>query len=161
MSWRNGVSLMALTFLLLACTTPKFSIPGKLEVELVEIEPKKFSLSHQEFRVRLKVNNPNADDIPIAALHAAIVLSGFEFSNVHTSKPFTVKAHDQIEFDVPVRTSLMESCDEVKALFKARQKELVYELRGTIKVDRPFTDDVTFVKSGWIDLKQKLEGSIN
>ncbi|MBF0109372.1 MAG: LEA type 2 family protein [Magnetococcales bacterium] len=161
-SFGNGTVLVLtiLLFVLAACTTPRLSFPGKLEVALLDIKPEKISFSHQVFRVRLKVFNPGADDFPLAALQATLKVGNLEFSAIHFQKPMILKKNEGTEIDATARTALAGACKELIKFFKNDHKELPYHIRGTIRVDRPWTEDVPFDRSGNIDLPRKLEDSI-
>lgn len=130
------------------------------DVEILEIEPEKISVSQQVFRIRIKVGNPNNEDLPVAALRGSIVLDGVDFTNIDIQKPFIVVSRGDYRVDVSSKTTLLDATRDIQKLIKNKKTALNYRLFGTVKVDRPFARDLTFQGSGSVDLKQKLEDQL-
>ncbi|HIJ83793.1 MAG: Water Stress and Hypersensitive response [Magnetococcales bacterium] len=159
--WR-GVLFMALMVVLsTGCSSLKVAPLQKLDVELLEIEPKKIAVFRQTYRVRFRLNNPNAEDLPVAALHATVFIEEYDFANFYVHKPFSVGAKGSHIIDQEVSTELIPSLDDLRSILCSKKETLNYHLVGTAQVDRLWAGDLAFEKSGKVNLKQKLEEQLD
>jgi LEA14-like dessication related protein len=133
--------------LLGACSllTSKFEKPT-ITVSSISLESG--NLLQQNFRVVLKVRNPNSRSLPIKALSADLKVSGEEIASGQSTRSVTVPALGEADMEVGI------SANMALALLKLSKHgdTIPYELNGVVTLELPFFRNLPFHQSGSFDL---------
>jgi LEA14-like dessication related protein len=107
----------------------------------------------QQFRVRMRVQNPNDRAIPVKGIDYELFLQGDSFAEGVASEPFVVPALGENEFDLMVRTNFVSSIGRLLSRMNGREGNMVdYTITGKVVVDLPFVRNIPFRDSGTVDL---------
>lgn len=104
-------------------------------VSLVSIEPVDVQLFEQTFRVRLRVQNPNSQDITIRGLDYELVVNDKLFAQGVSGKPVTIPAYGENTADVNVVSTLQRVMEQLQALSKRGEPTIDYSISGHANVD--------------------------
>lgn len=137
-----------------ACTAfaPKIETPRITVVTASMMSGDMFS---QQFRVRLRVENPNDRALPIKKIDYELFLEGDSFSEGVSAAPFTVPANDQTEFDLMVKTNFMSSIGRLLSRLNDGRNEIRYDFVGKLSVDISMLPAIPFRESGMVELKRR------
>jgi LEA14-like dessication related protein len=140
--------------LLTACTAfaPKLQTPHLTIVNASLMSADMFS---QQFRVRLRVDNPNDRALPIKKIEYELFLEGDSFSEGVSMAPFTVPAKDDIEFDLVVRTNFMSGIGRLLSRLGGGGNTVNYSLIGKLDVDISMLPAMPFSESGTFELRRR------
>lgn len=151
-----ALRLRSLAVLLLlplaACSTlgPKLEAP---RLSLVNVGMVSADIFSQQFRVRMRVQNPNDRAIPVKGIDYELFLQGDSFAEGVASEPFVVPALGENEFDLVVRTNFVSSIGRLLSRLNGREGNKVdYTIAGKVVVDLPFVRNIPFRDSGTVDL---------
>jgi LEA14-like dessication related protein len=114
------------------------SLPGALAppvVELTGLSLLRAGSDRQDFRVTLRVANPNPIPIPVEDLRFNIRLGGEGLLAGGTSSRMTLPARGEETLRLEVSTDLMSSIRRLLALAQGPDDSLSYELDGYIALD--------------------------
>lgn len=152
---RLPVSLPLLTLLALgACAGigPKLEPP---QLALSGVELVKGDLVRQQFRVRMRVTNPNDRSIAVRSVSYTLELGGEELGRGLSGGAFDIPARGEAEFDMTVTADIAGTL--LRILDRARSSgmpdALKYRLRGQVKLARGFARDIPFDETGSLKLR--------
>lgn len=153
MTWRTLPGLLAVVLALFAsgCAGlgPKLETPRLSVVKVGMVSADIFS---QQFRVRMRVQNPNDRELPIKGLDYQLFLEGDSFAEGVTEAPFTVPALGETEFDMTVRTNFVSSIGRLLSRLENKDSPQVeYVISGKVFVDLPFVRSIPFRDGGMVD----------
>ncbi|MES2821544.1 MAG: LEA type 2 family protein [Pseudomonadota bacterium] len=120
------------------------------DVHLVEVEVVKARLTQQKFILRFRIENPNDVSLPVRGLVYSVQLNEVQLAEGESDNWFTVPAHGQQVFEVPVRTNLWR---HVRGIVKALEKPeapIRYRLIGQVKTGLMFGRSVHVARNGEI-----------
>lgn len=107
----------------------------------------------QQFRVRVKAENPNARALPVKSIDYKLFLEGDAFAEGVSQAPFSVPANGEKEFDLTVRTNFVSSIGRLLSrLTGSSNRTIQYTFTGSVTVDVPFSPKLKFAESGTVDL---------
>ena len=107
----------------------------------------------QQFRVRVKAENPNARALPIKGIDYKLFLEGDSFAEGLSAAPFSVPANGEREFDLTMRTNFVSSIGRLLSrLTGTGNRTVQYTFTGSVTVDMPFSPKLKFAESGMVDL---------
>jgi LEA14-like dessication related protein len=155
---RIGCKLFAVlsaALVLSSCTgmSTKFQAPRLTVVAASLTSTDVFS---QQFRVRLRVENPNAQDLPIKSINYTLLLEGDSFAEGVSEAPFVVPASGEKEFDLNMQTNYVSSIGRLLSrLTGTNRKTIAYTFTGYVTVDATFSPTLKFTESGAVDLARK------
>lgn len=144
-------ALCALVLCLTACSTPQLAVP---KLALVSVAMTSADIFNQQFMVRVNVQNPNDRELPITSIDYKLFLEGDSFAEGVSSKPFTVPAQGETDFDMIVRTDFVSSAGRLVSRLNGRD-QVQYVVEGKLLTDVSGLKKIPFQESGTATLKVK------
>jgi len=144
-----GAALCAFVLCLTACSTPKLAVP---KLALVSVSMTSADIFNQQFMVRVNVQNPNDRELPITGIDYKLFLEGDSFSEGLSSKPFTVPANGETDFDMIVRTNFVSSAGRLVSRLNGRD-QVQYVVEGKVLTDLSGLKKIPFQETGTVSLK--------
>jgi LEA14-like dessication related protein len=155
---RTGCMLfcaLSVAVMLGACASmsTKFKAP---RLTLIAASMASTDVFSQQFRVRVRVENPNALDLPIKSINYTLLLEGDNFSEGVSEAPFVVPANGEKEFDLNMQTNFVSSIARLLSRLTGTNRTTVaYAFTGYVTVDATFSPTLKFTESGAVDLARK------
>jgi LEA14-like dessication related protein len=144
------IAYVALTGVMLAgCAT----LPGGMEplsVTLADIAPGQMGLMEQEYAVKIRVQNPNQVDIPLAGLSYEVELNGKPFARGVSRADTTVPGFGEVLLDAKAVSSITGLLDQVVVLRKGAPEKFSYRLKGRLTAAKG--SSIPFDQKGVVDL---------
>jgi LEA14-like dessication related protein len=113
-------------------------------------------LFSQQFRVRLRVRNPNAQALPIKAIDYQLFLEGDNFAEGVSLASFTVPPLGETEFDMTVKTNFASGIGRLMSRLNGTdRRDIRYDFVGKVVLDKAFSPKIKFSESGSVDLGRK------
>jgi LEA14-like dessication related protein len=111
------------------------------------------NLLQQNFAVKLNIQNPNDQALPIRGLHTELTVGGEQIASGVSDRAITVPALGESEFDMTITANLAVAL--LKLTDKANQHagSIDYELTGAASIDLPFLRNLPFRQTGSFKLK--------
>lgn len=120
------------------------------DVQLIKVDVIKARLLEQEFRLRFRIDNPNAVSLPVRGLDYAVHLNEMKLAEGYSNEWFTVPAHGHHAFDVPVRTNLWRHVRQIVKMLEQPEQPIRYRLQGEVKTGLLFGRSVHMSRNGEI-----------
>jgi LEA14-like dessication related protein len=109
----------------------------------------------QQFRVRIRAENPNDKALPIKSIDYKLYLEGDAFAQGESLASFVVPANGEKEFDITVRTNFEVAVARLLSRINGQTgSKIHYDFVGHVKVDASFSPKLPFQQSGVVDLKR-------
>src|SRR5512134_2118115 len=148
------------TALLAACCTGLVlagcaGLGTKLEaprVSVVGIRALKADLFEQQLEVRMKVENPNALDIPVRGLEVDVELAEEPFAQGSSAREFTVPANGEAEFDMIVTAHAATALLRIASAGREEREQIGYRLSGKLSTRLGLLRSIPFEESGTLPL---------
>ena len=147
----TGTALCALLVFLSACNTPKIAVP---KLALVSVSMTSADIFNQQFSVRLNVENPNDQELPITGIDYKLFLEGDSFSEGVSNKPFKVPAKGDTDFDMIVRTNFVSGAGRLVSRLNGRD-QVQYVFEGKLLTEVSGSKTIPFQESGTAAFKVK------
>jgi LEA14-like dessication related protein len=149
---RFGIVVPVLCALLAACNVlaPKFEKP---DLSVVGIQMVNGNLLQQNFRVTLKIHNPNAREIPVIGVHAELRASGEELASGESNRAFVVPAFGDSEFDMTISANLAMGLLKLADKLDKHLDSIDYDLTGVASIDLPLLRSLPFHHTGTLSLR--------
>jgi len=144
--------LVAATLGACSAFAPKLETPT---VMLVSAEMLSGDMFSQQFRVRVRVENPNDRALPIKKIDYELYLEGDSFSEGVSAAPFTVPAKDASEFDLIVKTNFVSSIGRLLSRLNDSRSAIRYDFIGKLDVDISMLPAMPFKGGGTVELRRK------
>jgi len=123
------------------------------ELSVVSVGMVSGDIFSQQFRVRLRVQNPNDRELPVKAIDYHLFLQGDSFAEGVSDAPFVVPAVGETEFDMLVRTNFVSSIGRLLSRLETTgSRQIQYEMSGKVFIDLPFVGGIPFSDTGIVDL---------
>ena len=133
-----------------ASMKPQLETP---DVNVVSVGMTSGDIFSQQFRVRLRVQNPNDRELPVERIEYHLFLQGDSFAEGATEAPFVLPALGETEFDMMVRTDFVSSIGRLLSRLETTgSRQVQYEFSGRVFLDLPFMRGIPFSDSGVVDL---------
>jgi LEA14-like dessication related protein len=149
---RTFARLLAVIFILIAagCSSlgPKIEAP---RLTIVRVAMTSADMFNQQFLVRLHVQNPNDRDLPIRGIDYKLFLQGDSFAEGVATRPFTVPALGETEFDMTVRTNFVSGVGRLLTRLNGKN-QVEYILEGKVLTDLGMVKKIPFQESGTVSL---------
>jgi len=140
-----------LFFVLAACASPRQALQDPT-FRLVGVEPVALGVLEQQFRLTIRVDNPNDQALPVRSVRYKLQLAEVDFASGLTSNGFTLPARDSTTFDVEVSTDLLTSLPKLLHLLDARTEAVSYALSGDVEYGRFIRGSRSFEQTGELRL---------
>jgi LEA14-like dessication related protein len=146
-----GGLLAACMLCLAACSlTPKFNRPN---VSVTSIELRSGNLLQQNFAVKLNIQNPNAQALPVHGLHVELNVGGEQIASGVSDRAIVVPAFGESEFDLTIKANLALAVLKLANKMDQHFDSVDYDLTGAASIDLPFLRDLPFHQTGSFSLK--------
>ena len=140
-----AMALIALS----ACSSMKMEKP---HLEVVNVQMLKGDLLQQEFKVRMRVDNPNDRELPVRSITYKLELAGEEFAQGESVSSFTVPAKGSTEFDLSMKANAANMV--LRLLSGGRKLEnLEYRLVGKVSLSSGMMRSIPFDQKGEFKLR--------
>jgi LEA14-like dessication related protein len=134
-----------------ACSliAPKFERPN---LSVVSIELVGGNFLHQNFLVKLNIQNPNDRVLPVSGLHAELNVAGERIASGVSDRAFVIPAQGATEFDMTITANMALALLKLSQREKGHSDSIDYEMTGAASIDLPFMRDLPFRQSGSFSL---------
>ena len=103
MLMRAAACLLCLCLAACSLVAPKFNRPN---VSVVSIEMRSGNLLQQNFAVKLNIQNPNNQALPVKGLHVELNVGGAQIASGVSDQAVVVPAFGESEFDLTIRANM-------------------------------------------------------
>ncbi|MQY50614.1 hypothetical protein GH865_05055 [Rhodocyclus tenuis] len=130
----GAVGMLAFALVLAGCAA--LSVPKKPpEVSLAGIEWREGTLFEQHFAIKLRLDNPNAQPLPLKSLVLNVELAGQRFASGRSLAPLTIPPEDDAVLVIDVRSDLLSVLRVVREAQRDGRTMIDYRLLGDIELD--------------------------
>ena len=147
-----GSALLALLLGGCAALAPHFERP---QLTVVGVQLEGAQLFTQRFRVRVRVDNPNARELPVQSISFALDLDGDRVGDGTTAAPFTVPARGSGSFDAIVATDLATTLGKLLPKLKQGAPPVEYRIAGVVNTELAFLRTIPFEQRGSYSLSSR------
>ena len=135
--------------LLSGCSVlPKLEAP---HLSVVALKIQSADIFSQRLQLRMRVQNPNARELPVEGISYTVELDGAELGQGLTNQPFVVPAMGEAEFDVQFTANLAGTL--AKLLSRRGSRDSVeYRLVGKVALSSGFLRRIPFEERGSVKL---------
>jgi len=148
----KATRLMAALLMLAALAGCAYSHLEKPRLEVVDVLLLKGDLLQQQLRLRMRVQNPNNRQLPVAGITYDLAVAGEAFAHGESERDFIVPALGSAEFDVNVTANAATAL--LKILAGGRKLETVdYRLTGKVALSSGMLRSIAFDQKGTINLR--------
>ena len=110
----------------------------------------------QQFRVRIRAENPNSMALPIKSIDYELFLEGYSFAEGISDASFVVPANGDKEFDLTVRTNFVSSIGRLLSRLTGDSRTTIqYSFVGSVVADMAFSPKLKFSETGTVDLARR------
>jgi LEA14-like dessication related protein len=146
-------ALLLVTLLgLAACATfgPKLETPT---ISILALQMTSGDMFSQRFRVRVKVQNPNDLEVPVAGIEYTMFLMGDRFGEGTTDQPFVLPARGEAEFDMMLTTDFVSALGRlVSRMGGGKLENVEYEVNGKLHLDKGLVRTIPFDHKGLVNV---------
>jgi LEA14-like dessication related protein len=148
----KAMRVMAALLMLAALAGCAYSHLEKPRLEVVDVQLLKGDLLQQQLRLRMRVQNPNNRQLPVAGVTYELAVAGEAFAHGESERDFIVPALGSAEFDVNVTANAATAL--LKILAGGRRLETVdYRLTGKVALSSGMLRSIPFDQKGIINLR--------
>lgn len=146
----RSLVIVALLIGLSSCSAfrPELEAP---RLALIHVAMTSADIFNQQFLVRVNVQNPNKQDLKITGLDYTLFLEGDGFAEGLLSKPFTIPAEGETDFDMTVKTNFVSGIGRLLSRLNGRT-QVNYTLQGKLLTDIRFLKKIPFEETGSVNL---------
>lgn len=107
-------------------------------VNLVDLRLLDASLFEQRYTLTIRVQNPNAVDLPIAGVNLRVDINGNLLGHGVSNQAVTVPAYGDALLNINIVSNLARILDQVRSLENGAASSLRYRLSGDLRVANRF-----------------------
>ncbi len=141
--------MLALALSACSLLRPQFEQPT---VSVVGIELRSGNLLQQTFAVKLHVQNPNDQALPVRNLRFTLSVDGDAVADGRSDRAFVVPGRGELDFDMNITANLAVVILKMAGKRQAHADSIAYEVTGAASVDLPFMSNIPFHQSGILPL---------
>ena len=145
---------LAFIAVLAGCSSfgPKLQSP---ELSLLGIQILSADMFAQQFKVRVKVVNPNDLEVAVEGIEYDILLMGDSFAEGTANQPFVLPARGEAEFDMTVTTNFVSSLGRlVSRMQGGKLEDVQYQITGKLLLEKGVMRTIPFAHSGTVDFSK-------
>jgi len=120
--------------LLTACSSLPLSKPQAPSVTVTAVRPVTLSLTSQTLGLTLRVENPNAFDLPMQSLTFNARFAGEPFAQGHSVNKVTIPANGDALMEVEVEAGIVKLANQLKSMLDSDNASLNYDVNGVVKL---------------------------
>lgn len=121
-------------------------------VSVVGVRALEASLFEQRLQVRMRVQNPNALDIPVRGLEVDMELAEEPFAHGVSAREFTVPAHGEAEFDMIVTANAASALLRLATASREEREQVGYRMKGKLSTRLGVLRTIPFQETGTLPL---------
>lgn len=122
-----------------------------LSVTLADIRPLQIGVLEQEYAMKIRVQNPNKLDIPLAGVSFGVELNGKRFAKGVSRQDTVVPAFGDVVLDVRAISTLGDVLNQVSSMRGGPPQRISYRLQGKLTPARDYAT-LPFDSAGSLDL---------
>lgn len=122
----------------------------KPDVRLADVQMLKGNLWEQQFRLRLRIDNPNTRALPIRGMQYQIHLNNLRLATGVSNQHFDVPAYGSAHFDLDVQSNLWRHVGDLIRLAE-QHKPIEYRVEGHIRTGLLLRPKLQLQQSGTLD----------
>lgn len=127
---------------------PKLEQPQVGVASINLVEP---GLLEQRYRVQLRVQNPNAIDLPIDGIQLRVEINDHPFVTGVSPHPVTVPRYGSALIDIDAVSTLAALARQLKDITLSQTETMHYKLSGKVHLSQP-SIELPFAEEGDINL---------
>jgi LEA14-like dessication related protein len=146
---RRARALAAITALTLLAGCSSFGGP-ELEVPrltLVRVSTTSPDMFNQQFLVKMNVENPNDQELPVKAVEYKLFLEGDSFAEGTSKRAFVVPAKGETEVDMPVTSNFVSGLGRLLSRLSGRD-QINYVFEGKLLTEVKSAKKIPFQETG-------------
>lgn len=144
------------TVLLLAALLGGCSLLGPpLEapnLDVVGIELLDSDVFRQRLKIKMRVQNPNARDLPVKGVSCEVEIDGQRLATGVSAAQFTVPAFGESEFDMVLTANMAGALVRLLGRKDAAREEIDYRITGKVNLASGLMRSIPFTESGSLRL---------
>ncbi len=110
------------------------------------------NLLQQKFAVKLNIQNPNAQALPVRGLHAELHVGGQQVASGVSDHAFIVPAFGESETGMTITANVALAWLVLADKMNKKADSIDYDLKGAASIDLPFLTNLPFHQSGSFSL---------
>jgi LEA14-like dessication related protein len=149
--------LLATLFVLAACAAlgPKIETPT---VALMGVQVLSGDMFSQQFKVRVKVQNPNDLEVPVESIEYTVFLAGDRFGEGTSDRAFVLPALGEAEFDMLLTTDFVSAFGRLLSRMGGNKLENVeYAITGKLHLQSGLMRTIPFSHKGLVNFSKALK----
>jgi len=148
----KAMRLLAALLMVAAATGCAYARLEQPKLHVVDVQLLKGDLLQQQLKLRMRVDNPNDRQLPVAGITYQLAVAGEDFAFGESERNFVVPALGSAEFDVNVTANAATAL--LKILAGGRKLESVdYRLTGKVALSSGMLRSIPFDEKGTFNLR--------
>lgn len=143
----RGLLMLAL-LLSGGCSTWFGSSFERPEVQLVDAEIIQARLHQQEFKLKLRIDNPNNTSLPLRGISYDVQLNDIPLGNGHSTRLIKVPANGHTYVELPVYTNIWRHIRSLVRILEKPDQPISYALQVQVKTGLLFSKKVNVSRRG-------------
>ncbi|MCB1754550.1 MAG: LEA type 2 family protein [Gammaproteobacteria bacterium] len=119
---------------LYACSSLPLTKPEAPIVSVADVRPLNLSFTEQRLAFTLRVENPNAYDLPLEGLDFIASFAGHEIATGESHQEVTIPAKGEAMLEVEVKAGVDKLISQFQSMLNAQEINLDYGVKGRVKL---------------------------